>query len=236
MKRPKKVTVKFFLNEHLKEIEREDGNYYPLYVQITYNRKNTQIKCAYGGFYKSMEQLEDQYAPLLRFEEEIFKKTVYYELGQQGEEFQLRGIGKKYDAYCASIPALFDRYLKVRLKNTLQKAQPLRFLDVLQTEKRDIPFSLLLEASYRLFDNLKAIISDEFREEMEIYELYQALLGDQIREENFRFPVVIDWLAGDHSQEVAQQIRSRYPDKSDKIEKSIIILQKIISTKLGLAT
>lgn len=39
MKKPKKITVKLFLNKTPR------GNTYPWYTQVTYNRRNTQIKC-----------------------------------------------------------------------------------------------------------------------------------------------------------------------------------------------
>lgn len=232
MKKPKKITVKFFLNTNLKSIEKSDGNYRPLYAQITYDRKNTQIKCNYGEYYRSLEQIKTEEPNLLGFEEKIFKRSVVYELGLKGDEFRLKGLGEKYENYCLSIHALFSSYLKLRFKNILKQAQPARFLDVLSLDKTGTDFFTIYEASLRLFDNMNDLIAQDFKEEMEIYQIYYQLYESLLTaEKKYLFPVVIDWLEGSHPIDLEKKLKETRPDLQ---EKALNLISKIITTKLEL--
>ena len=232
MKKPKKITVKFFLNKNLKDI---NGNY-PLYTQITYDRKNTQIKCTYGWYYRTLEDVKQNESNLLSFEEKILHRTVSYELSKLGDEFKLKGLGKKYDHFSLSIHALFNSYLKLRLRDVLKAAQPQKVLEVLHTERAGTDFFILYDACLRLFDNLQFLINDDLKEEMEIYRVYYQLFADQVQNEDksYRFPVVIDWLDGSHSQSLTEKFKEIFENDLTKVEKSLVLINKIINTKLEL--
>ncbi len=232
MKKPKKVTVKFFLNTHLKSMpvdpmkEHEDWGF-PLYTQVTYDRKNTQIKCNYGGFYKNIVTVHREHADLLRFEESIFRRCVLFELEKRNEDFQLRGLGEIYDNYSKSIPHLFNNYLKMRLKNILPKARPTHLLEALHFTKQKLRFYVLYEASLKLFDNVESLITEEFKEEMTLFTAYLEKYDKTQTGELYGFPVVIDWLDNSH----IKQIREDFPEESEKL---IILLDKIIQSSLEL--
>lgn len=234
MKKPKKITVKFFLNKNLKEIVIQGDFCYPLYTQITYDRKNTQIKCMYGGYYKSIEQVQEETPNLLDFEEKILKRSVNYELGKLGDEFKLKGLGRKYENYCKSIHKLFNSYLKLRFKNIIKDASPRRFLEVLNLNSQDIDFFVIYDASVKLFDNLPEILEEGFKEEMRIYQTYFAMYETTLSDGKYKFPVVIDWLEGSHQQELKNKLEVSFQNESQMIEKSMELIHKIVSTKLEL--
>ena len=234
MKKPKKITVKFFLNRNLQPIETEGSERHPLYTQITYDRKNTQIKCAYGWFYTNMDQVEEEDPHLLMFEENILKRSVQFELDKLGDNFRLKGLGRKYEKYCVSIHALFNTYLKARFKELLKNAQPEKFLEVLNIEKPNLDFFVIYDASQRLFDNMKDIIDPEFYEEMSIYQVYFDVYREALSDKKYEFPVVIDWLDGGHPKELETKLMLAYEGQSAKVEASIALINKIITTKLEL--
>lgn len=232
MKKPKKITVKFFLNEHLKSMpvdmlkEQEDWGK-PLYTQVTYDRKNTQIKCNYGGFYKNIVTVHKEHADLLRFEESIFRRCVLFELNKRNEEFELRGLGEIYDFYSKSIPQLFNNYMKMRLKNVLPKVRPTHLLEALHITKQKLRFTTLYEACLRLFDNMESLILPDFREEMAFFEEYIKKYDKTAEGELYKFPVVIDWLDTSHIKQVRE-------DFKEKAEKLITLLDKIVQSSLEL--
>ncbi|MDX2303551.1 MAG: hypothetical protein NW226_12165 [Microscillaceae bacterium] len=232
MKKPKKITVKFFLNRNLQFIEIDGEECHPLYTQVTYDRKNTQIKCAYGWFYKDLKQVREKEPFLLEFEEKVLKKSVDYELSIHGENFRLKGLGKKYESYGLSIHALFNSYLKIRFKNIIKEAKPDKFLDVLNLERNKLDFFTIFEAAQRLFDNLDAIMQDDFSEEMEIYRVYYRVYEQALNSQEYRFPVVIDWLEGTHQKQLEAQLREPFNHQESMVEKSLSLIHKIVSTKL----
>lgn len=235
MKKPKKITVKFFLNTHLNEILIDGRKNYPLYIQITYDRKNTQIKSVYGGFYYNIEQVKEKEANLLSFEERILKKAVRFELLKYGEDFRLKGIGRKYESYCLSTHQLFNTYLKFRFKNLIHKAEPKKFLEILQIEKGKTDIVTIFEASQRLFDNFNDVIDAEFLKELEIYRLYLRDYFSLLQAGEYRFPVMIDWLEGSHRIDWEEKLKNNFGSEQEKISECIDLLQKIINTKLEMS-
>lgn len=236
MKKPKKITVKFFLNKNLHTVSWDNDWGYPLYTQITYDRKNTQIKCTYGWFYKTIEQVKQDDVHLLPFEEKVLKRTVEHELSIHGDEFKLKGLGKKYDHYSLSIHALFNTYLKMRLKDMLKQAEPAKFLDILHIDKPKVDFFVLYEASQCLFDNFDKLIHKNLKEEMDIYQLYHQLYADAVAntEKKYLFPVVIDWLDGSHLKKLAEQFDDYFKQDKAMVTKALDLIDKIIQTKLQL--
>jgi hypothetical protein len=235
MKKPKKITIKFFLNENLKEVETSDKTVgYPLYNQVTYDRKNTQIKCRYGkGYYPNMLEVQQNYGKLLLFEESILKRMVEFEIKRLGVDFHLKGLGKVYDNYSLSIFKLFNSYLKVRLKTILQKAMPDEFLEILQMNE-NTDFDVLFRASEKLFDNFKELLMVDFLEEMKLFEIYKEICHKILDENEYKFPVIMDWLDGSHPAFLDKKLKEKYPQNRDYQKKMKDLIEKIITTKLEL--
>jgi len=171
----------------------------------------------------------------LRFEEKIFKKSVEYELNTLGDNFRLKGLGKKYEIYCTSIHTIFNTYLKLRLKNIISAAKPSKFLDVLNLDKTALSFFILYEAAQKLFYNLSEIMTEDFLAEIEMYRLYYQFYQKTLDNNHYEFPVVIDWLNGSHSHFLESKLKKIYPTNPEKIEKFIKAIQKIVRTRVEMS-
>lgn len=234
MKKPKKITVKFFLNKSLKEIIVQGEKYLPLYAQITYDRKNTQIRCSYGGFFRDLHQVNEKHPRLLSFEESIFKRSVENELKKWGDGFKLKGLGKVYESYSLSIHLLFNNYLKLSLKNLLQEAKPDKYLEVLHLEKTETDFFTVLEVCQKIFDNLEDIMDDKIKQEIELYKDYLAMYKVELEKPSYLFPIVIDWLDGSHPIALSKRLAKQYKDDIEKIRQINILIHHIVTTKVEL--
>ncbi len=231
MKKPKKITIKFFLNTFLNPID-ENEECYPLYVQITFNRKNTQIKCQYGGYFKSLEWIKENDPYLLPFEEKNFRKMMLYEVDKQGDLLDMVGLGDKYDKFCLSTHALFNNYLKARLRSESMRAKPKEFSDVIDYRKKNLAFSTILKASIKLFDNLEEVLTPEFREEMRMYEVYYKLYEIPLNDKKYLFPTVIDWLNGSHIEELSEKLKEVFNQEPEMVTKTIVLINGIILSRI----
>ncbi len=236
MKKPKKITIKFFLNTNLHAIvinKNEEG--YPLYMQITYNRKNTQIKCRYGEFYQNLEIVKKEQSALLLFEEHLLRRVTVHELERLEVSFQLKGLGDTYDGYSLSIYRLFNSYLKMRVKAILREAKPKEFLEIFNLDKSNTAFETIIQAAERLFDNFKTLLEPEIKEEIKIFELYKEICKDILIKNDYKFPIIMDWLDGTHQLFITKKMKEKLQDKYEIEEQKMIkLLQKIITTKLEL--
>lgn len=236
MKKPKKITIKFFLNLNLQPIKiNADEEGYPLYMQITYDRKNTQIKCRYGAFYTNIDAVKKNENALLNFEEYLLRRVATYELEKLELAFQLKGLGNTYDAYSLSIYRLFNSYLKMRIKSVLRQAKPKEFLEIFNLDKPNTAFEIIMQASERLFDNFNALLEQEIKEEIQLFEIYKEICKDILIKNEYKFPIIMDWLDGSHQAFITKKIKEKQNiDFSNKEAKIIELLQKIITTKLEL--
>lgn len=124
--KPKKVTIKFFVNQAVQPMVEGKTKRYPLYALLTYDRKNTMMRCFYGKYYKDLEEIEKVHYPgLLAMEERIIRKTISYEMAERPGDFDLKGIYRKYELYSVGVHVLLENYLKGQLGNILLRLEPL---------------------------------------------------------------------------------------------------------------
>jgi hypothetical protein len=193
MKKPKKITVKFFLNERVKPVKENKALTYPLYMLIIYNRNNTSIKSHYGGFYKSLQEAEKSHYPgFLAFEERIIKKTAEYELSKRGEKFDLKGLHEKYDKYCIGIDVLFSSYMKTQLWTMLVRCEPQEYVFAMNFTEPKVEFGILYQMALKLYKDFDKLVSKEFKEEIEVYTNFMKLYQGSFFQ--YTFPTVIEWL------------------------------------------
>jgi hypothetical protein len=240
MTKPKKITVKFFLNKNLqpqklkKEGDRRSVSTYPLYIQVIYNRANTQFKSFYGDYYSDLSKVDDENMSgpgLLKFEEHIIRKIVEYETEKQGEKFDLKTITKKYESYCQSIEGLLNEYLKGKLKRILFKTKPYEYAQIFNYSDSKVESLLIYKAAKSLYDNFEKSIPKDFIEEMRIYEDFtKAYFHTKF---SYNFPVVIDWLDGSLRIDIEGKFKTVYKNDKKKVTKSLEILDNIILTKIG---
>src|SRR5690606_7251944 len=179
MKKPKKITIKFFLNKNLQpqKLSKEGGrkalSIYPLYIQVIYNRTNTQFKSFYGEYYSDLTKVDEENMSgpgLLKFEEEIVRKIMEYEIEKKGEKFDLKTITRKYESYGQSIEGLLNGYLKSKLQRILVKTKPYEYAQVFNFADSKVDSLLIYKAAKSLYEGLEKAIPKEFVEEMRVYE------------------------------------------------------------------
>src|SRR5262245_37524507 len=108
--KPKKVTLKFFVNQAVQPMVDGKTKRYHLYVLLTYDEKNTMMRCHYGKYYTDLNEIDSVHYPgLLAMEDRIINKTIAYELSERQEDFDLKGIYKKYEQYSVGINLLLER-------------------------------------------------------------------------------------------------------------------------------
>lgn len=230
MKKPKKITVKFFLNKAVQPVVEGKDKRYPLYMLITYNRKNTMMKSHYGGYYKNLEEAETQHYPgFLDFEERNVQKAIRYEISRQGDRFDLKGIYKKYEAYCMGIHVLFAKYLKEGLWTALMRTDRFEYVKALNFEDPSVPFEVLYDISRKIF-TLDKILAKEFIEAAEVYNTFNKLYQASFFQ--YTFPTIIEWLDQSAQEDYRNKLQALYKRDPEMIEKSISIINKVVYSNL----
>jgi hypothetical protein len=232
MKKPKKITVKFFLNKLVKPIKENRALTYPLYMLIIYNRKNTSIKSHYGRFYKNLEEVEKTHYPgFLAFEERIVKKTVEYEIARKGDTFDLKGLHDKYEKYCIGIDILFASYMKNSLWTMLIRCEPQKYAFALNFNEPNVEFATLYEMAQKLYKDFNKVVSREFKEEIEVYSSFMKLYQGSFFQ--YTFPTVIEWLDKSAEQDYRTKLKQIYKKDTDMIEKSLSVVNKVVFSMTG---
>lgn len=103
MNKEYKVTYKIIFNEQLKKVQYKDSLTYPLYLQLTYRRKTTNIKSVGFETYSNPGFLNQK--PLeaaLPSKEEIIKKEerlIAFIIGELAGEFSFESFKHTYNYY-----------------------------------------------------------------------------------------------------------------------------------------
>lgn len=120
MGRKKKVTVKPLANTRLKPLLSEKGEaWYPLYVQISYNRLTTRIPTRKDIYVSEKQVLEGDYPG--SNEVELIRDLAIYEATVRNPEFTVRGFASVYLAYTSDFVAATKELINNRLHDQLQR-------------------------------------------------------------------------------------------------------------------
>lgn len=213
----KKITVKFFLNQALEPASDDRGmKLYPLYFQVTYNRKNMQAKSRYGLFYRHLKEVP---AELTAFEEKVLAKIIRYEAKEKGEDYELKGLKRKYDLYSVSVYQALEAYLKPQLRRAVLKIGG-ELATVLDFTQARIPVSLLHKAATLLFPQFNSSLPQRLREDLQTYNIFQNLNKEPVL--SYNFPTIIDWLDGSYKAELMLlPALQNNPDGAKKVVKLI---------------
>lgn len=227
----RKITVKFFLNKAVQPYMTNNKKTYPLYMLITYNRRNTMLKSHYGRYYHNLDEIEKTHYPgFMAFEERIVKKTVAYEINKHGAKFTLKGIHRKYDNYCLDIGDLFSSYLKNSLYTVLLRAEPFEFLKALNFTDQEVSFNTLYTMAKKLYPDINRLLPKDFSEETEIYETFIKLYAGSYFQ--YTFPTIIEWLDKSALDDYEKKLEAVHKNDKRKIAKSISLIDKIVQTTL----
>ncbi len=228
MDKLKKISVKPFLNMNLiPECSNSEGkDLYPLYLQITYNRKNTQIRSKYGMYYESLNN--PAIRDIIFFECSLAEKLVRYEINNTKKEYSLAGLGGRYEVYATSIRIVIGDYLKDKLQFELKKTNS-PFYDILNFKNKRKYFEDFYNASLLLFKDFDKKTSTEFKYEVNIYQIYRDF--EPISMGGYNFPTIIDWVYGNYKQQFEQKL-VRVLKNNSQIDKTIEFVDKLIHARL----
>ncbi len=235
--KPKKITVRFFLQKQVQpeatiQANGKETPAYPLYLYITYNRKNMQFRSNYGEFYTDLKDVEENDRGLMAFEEKLIAKVIRYEISllSNEDEYDMKGLKDKYEIYATSIHTTLEKYLKPKLrlailktKNKLRHALNLNKNDSFNTVLR------LYKVAGMVFDNFFQILDTNLRQEIETYQKFnEELLGGN----TYNFPTVIDWLDGSYKKELNLFLTKVFKRKPELINSIHKLIDKAVDEKI----
>jgi hypothetical protein len=225
-KREKKITVKFFLNEAVEPIMGESKKkHYPLYVQVTYNRKNMQFKSKYSEYYESLHGVKPS---LLTFEEKVIKSVINYEIGKVKADYDLKGLKRKYEVYSVSILEAVEHYLKPKLRTSVFKTNNELSL-TLNFDSAHSTTDKLYKAAQLLFKDFDSYLTDKLKEELEAYNHYQKFYRPVL---TYNFPTLIDWADGSYRSELEKKLNDAFKNKPELIKSIKSLIDHSVKEKL----
>jgi len=189
------------------------------------------LRSHYGGYYKDLKQIDKVHYPgLLELEERVVKKTIQYELSQQDEKFDIKGIGNSYERYCRGIDTLFDTYMKSHLYNIVIRLEPQEYAFALNFNEPKVSFQTLYAMASKLFPNFEKLQSKEFKEEVEIYSVYLKLYQGAFFQ--YTFPTVIEWMDKSAVEDYKAKLAKMYKKDDYKIKRSLEVIGKVVYSSL----
>ena len=204
---------------------------YPLYYQITYERKNTQVKSYFNKYYYSLEEVAEEEPELIRFERNILQRVVSYETTRGNGTFTLSGIKGKYEVYITPLHDIFENSLKKKLLKALKYCQS-EFLHILKFEGFDVTFSLLYKAVKLLIKGFDSYLDDDFKIEIAAYQAF--LKAEEKEDETYQYVTVLDWLDSDYKIRLQDKFLTNFQLNLPLSEKYISILNYIVEEKAKL--
>lgn len=231
LEKPKKVTIKFFLNKALQPMVEGREKRYPLYMLITYKRRNTTLRSQYGGYYKDLKEVDKLHYPgLLAFEEKVIRKTISYEQSIQADAFDMKGIYKKYEFYCVGIHVTLTNFLKNALRNVLLRLEPYEYARALNFSDPEVEFETLLTITKKVYKNLSDLLPKDFGEQLEIYQVFNKLYRGSFYQ--YAFPAVIEWLDKSTVEDYSQKLAVTYKNNPRMIEKSLAFIDQVVKSSI----
>ena len=119
MKKEKTITIKHFVNFDVKPKMVDGDEFYPVYTQIVYNRKNTKFKTKISGdpilVKKELELKDSNYLnksnDILNQNDKI-ETIIRYEESILNDSFSLKGIGNRLVTYNSPIINIYKELYK----------------------------------------------------------------------------------------------------------------------------
>jgi hypothetical protein len=227
IRKPKKITVKFFLNRLLEPVVQEQKQaYHPLYIQVTYNRKNMQFKSMYGEYYKDESELPQR---LMDFEERVIHQIINHETAQTESDYELKGLKRKFEVYSTSIGYMLERYLKPKLRAAIMKTND-ELTTVLAFDTAHATVARLFKAAHLLFKDFDSYLTVKLSEELNALWNYQKLYPAP--KFDYSFPTVIDWVDGSYRIELEKKLKDVYKNKPEVIRKVMTLVEQAVADHL----
>jgi len=227
LKKAKKITIKFFLNQVLEPATNQKGKEaYPLYIQVTYNRKNMQLRSRYSDYYYRLDEVKPT---MMEFEEMVLRKIITYEIGEAKGEYDLKGLRRKYDVYSFSIHEAVEEYLKAKLRLAILKTND-ELTTVLNFSTPQATVARLYEAARRLFKDFDHHLGAKLKSELINYEQFRGLNKQPIL--SYTFPTIIDWVDGSYQEEMIKELNAVYKNQPDVTKQVLSLIDHTVAEKL----
>lgn len=227
----KKITIKFFVNKAVQPTIEGKTKRYPLYALITYDRKNTMMRCHYGNYYKDLNEIERVHYPgLLAMEERIIRKTIDYEMARRKADFDLKGTSRKYDQYCIGIHVLLENYLKNQLWSALSRLEPFEYAKALNFNDPDVSFNTLYLICKKIYKEFRSLLPKNFEMEVDIHHAFTKVYRASLFQ--YTFPTIIEWLDNSAVEDYKMKLKDYHYKNQPEVSKSIDFIERIIRTSL----
>lgn len=223
MARKKKITIKHFVNKLL-----GSGPVYPLYIMVTYNRKNTQFKSRINDYFINIEQTKDCTHKIAN-EQRIIKALVEHEINQQGDNYEVKGLGNKYDTYGTPLYTALSEYLKHQLGEAALKSNPIESFLFFTGVRQEIDFNMLYGGAQRLFDDLEENLPENFQLNVSFFQQYSKLYDMPDAILKWQFDAVIDWVDGSTVGDYTSKLAQIYRGKPESIKERIKFINRAVN-------
>ena len=227
-----KITVKPFLNKYLSLKESGYEDKFPLYYQVTYKRKNTQIKSIFNIYLLILSDISKKEQQIIDFELKNIENTISYlaKIQDKNIPFSLQGIKSKYQTFMQDIYVVFENYLKKRLLKVVKYTNT-EYLSILKFDGFDVDFLLLLKAVKILNENFNKNIPLDFKEEIDTF---QKIIKIIIKKDSddLNYLSLLKWKTENAKVELKNKMIIYFGEEASKSEKTILILDAIIDETL----
>jgi len=225
MKTIEKISVRFFLNKNVKPSHIPllgDSDFYPLYVQVTFRRKNTQFRSLYQRQYLNIEEAFNRERNNLNYEKNIIQQVVEFEVKTKGERFKLIGLKDRYKNYTAEVSFLVYKYLRFSMLASLKQSNSEYWMIIDPTLNWEVPIRLYYNASLKLINNFETFLPTNFKKDINTAE--EFIRWSEKKKLN---PLLIQWLNGSLKVEYKTVLQKKGKSKSQINEKLNFITKTI---------
>lgn len=226
MKKPKKLTIKPYLNDNLSKVDGVDiqdtdvfkhdllFNYnnvycsgFPLYFNVVYDRKNTKFKSKYGVYYETLDEIERVAPGLLSFEENIIKSVFNVRFKRESDFIDFKGFSLSYDVLAQDMTKLLDQHMKNELRLCCERLE-YTITGMFKFETVDYTFHNFLEVIKKIDPDFTKKADKVFYRKMNSFTYYLIVAKRLIEKDSKRtkiFPLVY-WVNGAHKKEVIEEL------------------------------
>jgi hypothetical protein len=251
-----KITVKHYLNTKLKGHEENGVTHYPLYVQITYNRKNTNFASEYNQRLSQNIDLEELKTSIvagniLKEEARVITDIIHFESTLRGDTFDLKDLKNKYEFYKKPLHSLLNNYLVPKVgkfmsmqteckpfdsiynfsyKSDLFFAPSVNFEDYLFSIKKTIPdfMSILNKEVSMGHEFIFSSNKASLHQEIKVYETFCRFCKPELSFSSYPTPRLIDWLNGKFKKAFSLFLTETLLQQNDDIATTYILEQMIL--------
>lgn len=220
----KQVSIKSFLNLKLSPIVSNLGQKsYPLYYQITYNRKNTQLKSAFDIYLNDISEANSSQKNAIQQEIINLEKIIQIETKISPRAFSLSGIKNRHSFYLKSIDSIFQEILLQKIQRAVSQSNS-EFQSMIKFDGFGVNVLVLYKAIKLLIENINKFFPDEFKT---LFEAYKAFLKSHNKS-----AIIMDWMDDNFKNELKRDFLAYFDGNQKDSEKTYTIIDGIIADRI----